>query len=98
MKAGTTVKRYLFWLLGILLFLLVLGFAVKNSGYVTVSYYLGYQWRAPLILVVLLFFALGGAVGMAASLGYVFRQKRDIRVLKRDLRRQVEKTEQGKAV
>ncbi len=91
------MKRLLFWLLGMLLFLLVLGFAVKNSGYVTVSYYLGFQWHTPLILVVLLSFMLGAVVGMVASLGYVFRQKRRLLALKRDLRRQVAQSGQGKS-
>jgi len=34
--------RYLSWLLGFVLFLLALGFAVKNSDAVVVHYYLGY--------------------------------------------------------
>ena len=78
--------RYLAWLLGFVLFLLSLGFAVKNSDAVIVHYYLGYQWQAPLVLVILVFFAAGVAVGVAASLGYIFRQRRDILALKRELR------------
>ena len=78
--------RYLSWLLGLLLFLLALGFAVKNSDAVVVHYYLGYQWQAPLALVILAFFCAGIAIGMAASLGLIFRKRREILALKREIR------------
>lgn len=78
--------RYLSWLLGFILFLLALGFAVKNSDAVVVHYYLGYQWQASLVLVILVFFFVGVAVGVAASLGFIFRQRREIISLKREMR------------
>lgn len=78
--------RYLSWLFGFVLFLLALGFAVKNSDTVVVNYYLGYQWQAPLVLVLLVSFIGGVAVGVAASLGYLFRQRREIFFLKREMR------------
>ncbi len=78
--------RYLSWLLGFILFLLAIGFAVKNGGAVVVHYYLGYQWQAPLVLVILAFFFAGVAVGVAASLGFIFRQRREIFSLKREIR------------
>ena len=78
--------RYLSWFLGVALFLLALGLAIKNSETITLNYYLGYQWQAPLVLMLLVFFCAGIAVGVAAVLGYVFRQRRDILLLKRELR------------
>lgn len=78
--------RYLSWLLGFVLFLLALGFAVKNSDAVMVNYYLGYQWQASLALVILVFFFAGVVVGVAASLGFIFRQRREIFFLKREMR------------
>jgi len=78
--------RYLSWLLGVALFLLALGFAIKNSDSVTLTYYLGYQWQAPLVLMLLVFFCAGVTVGVAAVLGFVFRQRREILLLKRELR------------
>ncbi len=80
------VMRYILRLLWVLLFLLALGFAVKNSETVTVSYYLGYQWQAPMVLVMLVCFGAGVATGVAASLSFIFRQKRNILALKRELR------------
>ncbi len=78
--------RYLSWSFGFVLFLLALGFAVKNSDAVVVNYYLGYQWQAPLVLVLLVFFIAGVAIGVAASLGFLFRQRREIFFLKREMR------------
>ena len=82
--------RYLSWLLGFVLFLLALGFAVKNSDTVVVHYYLGYRWQASLVLVILVFFFTGVAVGVAASLGFIFRQRREILSLKREMRARVQ--------
>ena len=78
--------RYLSWLLGFVLFLLALGFAVKNSDTVMVNYYLGYQWQAPMVLVALVFFFAGVVTGVAASLRFIFRQRREIFFLKREMR------------
>ena len=80
--------RYLLWLLKLALFVLILSFAVKNTDTVSVRYYLGYEWQAPLMLVLLVFFCLGAAVGIVASLTHVFGQRREIVALKRELRAQ----------
>jgi uncharacterized integral membrane protein len=80
--------RYLLWLLKFLLFVLVLSFAVKNTDPVTVRYYLGAEWRAPLVFVLLVFFCAGVAAGIAASLLHLFRQRREIVRLKREQRAQ----------
>jgi putative membrane protein len=78
--------RYLRWILKLALFVLVLGFALKNTDTVTVRYYLGGEWQSPLILVLLLAFCAGAAVGLAAGLAYAFRQRREIAALRRRLR------------
>jgi len=70
--------RYLMWFLRIALFLVLLGFTVKNAETVTVHYYFGYQWQAPLILIILLFFALGLVIGVMSCLGTILKQKREI--------------------
>jgi lipopolysaccharide assembly protein A len=77
--------RYIIWLLKLALFIVVLTFAVKNTAPVTVHYYLGAEWEAPLILVLLVFFALGAALGLLAGLGQQFRQRREIALLRREL-------------
>jgi putative membrane protein len=78
--------RYLSWLFKIILFLLLLGFAVKNTETAVLHYYLGYEWKAPLVLILLVFFCAGAAVGIIASLSYLFGQRREMLSLKRELR------------
>lgn len=77
--------KYLIWLLRALLFLLLLGFAVKNDEPVVVHYFFGYEWHASLVLVLLLFFAVGTAVGMLAILTNLLRQRKEISALKNEL-------------
>jgi len=78
--------RYLTWLLRITLFFVLLGFAVKNDQPVVLRYFFGYEWQASLVVVLLLFFATGVGIGMLAVLGNILRQRREIAVLKRELR------------
>jgi len=75
--------RYVLWIIKLLVFLLVLSFALKNSDSVTVHYYLGAEWQAPLIFVLLVAFCAGAAFGVLACLGQLFRQRREISRLKR---------------
>jgi len=78
--------KYIIWFFRAFLFLLLLGFAAKNDEPVVVRYFFGYEWHASLILVLLLFFAIGTAVGMLALLTGLLRQRREIAVLKKELR------------
>ena len=77
--------RYLIRLLKIALFVFLLGFAVKNSELVTLRYYFGYQWQMPLVLIILIFLAIGAALGVAACLGYLFRQRRELQKMRQSL-------------
>jgi uncharacterized integral membrane protein len=68
-------------------FLLFFGFALKNTDSVALRYFLGFEWQAPLVFMLLVFFGLGIASGAMASLTIIARQRREILALKRDLRR-----------
>lgn len=85
--------RFVTPIFGLLLFLLAVGFAVKNSEIVSLHYYLGFHWQAPLVVVLLVFFALGVAAGVAASFSYVFRQRRELLALKRELRQRAQESQ-----
>ncbi len=74
---------YLTWFVRIVLFLLLLGFAVKNADTVRLQYFFGHEWQAPLMLILLVFFTLGVAIGVLACLGKIFRQRREIATLKK---------------
>jgi uncharacterized integral membrane protein len=66
------------------LFFAVITFAVKNTDMVTVRYFLGWEWQSPLIFVMLITFCAGIALGLIAALPKLFRQRREITVLKRE--------------
>jgi lipopolysaccharide assembly protein A len=78
--------RYLRWILRIALFLFLLGFAIKNTDPVVVRYFLGWEWRAPLTLVLLVFFAGGAGLGALAGVGWLYNQRRELLQLRRELR------------
>jgi len=78
--------RYLVWLARAALFVVLLGFAVKNDQPVTLRYFFGYEWQASLVVALLLFFAAGAGVGVLAMLGNVLRQRREIATLRKELR------------
>ena len=78
--------RYLNWFLRVVLFIALLGFAVKNDQPITLRYFFGYEWQSSLVLVLLIFFAAGAAVGVLAMLANVLQQRREIARMKRDIR------------
>src|SRR5258706_14095957 len=73
------------WLLRVLLFLAVFAFALMNTGPVTLRFFLGLTWETPMILVLLLAFAFGAAIGFRACLSRMLGQLREINKLEREL-------------
>lgn len=70
------------WLLRAALFVVLLGFAVKNNSMVTLHFFFDAAWPLPLVAVMLIFFAAGAAAGLSAALGIFLRQRREILRLK----------------
>lgn len=58
--------RVLIWLAAVLLFFFLLAFALNNQHVVTVHWFFGHAWTAPMIVVVLSAFALGVVLSMLA--------------------------------
>jgi lipopolysaccharide assembly protein A len=81
-----TLVKQLSWLLRALLFLLIFGFALMNTDTVRLRFFLGQAWETPMIVVLLLFFALGAAIGVLACLSRLLGQRREIQKLQRALR------------
>ena len=73
-----TLTRYLGLLFKVLVFLLVLGFALKNSHTTTFYSYLDYVWQAPLIVMLGLAFVLGALTGALALAPTLFRLRREV--------------------
>jgi len=78
--------RYLKWLLRIMLFLLLLGWAVRNEQPVLLRFFFGYEWQTTLVVIMLSLFMLGVALGLAVSWGDSLRLRREMAALKRELR------------
>lgn len=77
--------RFISWLFQMFVFIVLLGFALKNSQPVTVYYFFGYEWQSTLVIVMLLFFSVGAVLGILATLGMWFRQRREVARLKREI-------------
>ena len=90
--------RAIAWILRIILFLALFLFALKNTESVSLRLYFDRVWQAPLILVLLVFFAAGAAMGVLATLATVFRQRREIARLQRELRSRPAKDSPGPPV
>jgi uncharacterized integral membrane protein len=63
---------------GIILFVFFFGFAIKNTQEARLDFFLGYELRGPLVLLLLGFFAAGAALGVLAMTPTVFRHRREL--------------------
>ncbi len=68
--------RALIWVVRGILFVILLGLAIKNSADVELRFFFDASWQAPLSLVVLIAFASGVLAGLLAFLPQWIRQRR----------------------
>lgn len=68
--------RFLVWLLRAFLFFALFAFALNNSQEVQVRWFFGHDWRSPLVIVVLIAFGLGCAVGVLAMVPAWWKHRR----------------------
>ena len=78
--------RVLTWVIRLAIFLFLLAFAARNSDPVTLRFYFDLAWQMPLVALLLAFFAAGALLGVAAALGVLIRQRREIGRLEREAR------------
>jgi uncharacterized integral membrane protein len=78
--------RVLSWLLRLAVFLVLMGFALSNTDTATLRFFgiPEFEWRAPMVLFLLLFFAAGLLLGAMATVPLLFRQRRRIGRLQKD--------------
>ena len=76
----------LLWGFRIFIFLFLFAFALKNTDPVGVRFFFDSVWQAPLIIIVLAFFAGGAVLGVMSLLGMVFNLRREVGRLKRELK------------
>jgi uncharacterized integral membrane protein len=77
--------RLLTWAIRVALFVLLLAFAAKNTDPVTLRFYFGLAWQAPLVAILLAFFAAGVALGLMAMLGTYLSQRRQVARLEKTM-------------
>lgn len=66
------------WILRFVVFAVLILFAIQNTELVNLKLAADYQWEAPLVVVLLIFFAAGTFLGMLALVGKLYRQGREI--------------------
>jgi putative membrane protein len=79
--------QILTWAVRLIVFIVLLAFAVKNTDPVTLRFYFDLVWQAPLVVVLFGVLAIGALFGLAATVGPLLRQRREIARLRRELRR-----------
>jgi uncharacterized integral membrane protein len=80
--------RIVTWAIRLLLFVLLLAFAAKNTEPVALRFYFDLVWQAPLIALLLAFFGAGALFGIAAALATLLRQRRELQRLRREAGRE----------
>ncbi|QLG87701.1 LapA family protein [Chitinibacter bivalviorum] len=80
--------HYLSWMIKLLVFVVLFGFAMHNAAPIDLHFFLGYAWNAPLAMILLVFFVIGAAFGILASFGQVIRLRRELVQLRKVSRTQ----------
>jgi len=68
--------RILVWLVRAAIFFTLFAFALNNLEPATVKWFSGYEWRAPMVFIVLAAFGLGCAFGIFAMVPSWWRHRR----------------------
>jgi uncharacterized integral membrane protein len=72
------------WAVRLIIFSFLLVFAIRNTQLTTLRFILDSAWEAPLVIILLAFFAGGAVLGALSVVGVIFRQRREIVRLKRE--------------
>ena len=67
--------KLLQWTLNAAVFFTLFAFALNNQHEAKVYFFFGTQWRSPMVLIVLLAFALGMVIGVLGMVPRCWRQK-----------------------
>jgi len=77
---GFISMRILSWFLRLVVFLLLFGLALNNLETVTLHLLFGTEWRTPMIVLLLVVFALGAVLGALALLPSWMRHRKQVRL------------------
>ncbi len=73
-----SAMKFIFRILMAMLFIIFFGFALKNTQEVGLRFFLDYEIRGPLVILLLIFFVAGFCFGVLAMMPVFFRQRRDL--------------------
>ena len=73
------------WAIRLVIFSFLVVFAVRNTDPVTLNFVLDHVWQAPLVIVLLAFFAAGAVLGVLSVVGVIYRQRREISHLRQQM-------------
>src|SRR5690606_14015207 len=83
---GELLMRYLVWILRLVVFVVVLMFALKNTGPVDIRFFADHVITGvPLIVVMLVVFVLGAVFGLLLAAPAIMRKRREAVRLRREL-------------
>lgn len=68
--------RFFVWLVRAFIFFTLFAFALNNQQPATVRWFFGVTWNAPMVIVVLVAFAAGCAIGVLAMVPSWWQQRR----------------------
>jgi lipopolysaccharide assembly protein A len=68
--------RLLVWLFRAFIFFALFAFALNNSQEASVRWFFGHEWRAPMVIIVLLAFGIGAALGVLAMVPAWWKHRR----------------------
>ena len=68
--------RVFIWIVRAAVFFSLFAFALNNQDAAVVRFYFGYEWRAPMVFIVLAAFGLGCAFGIFAMVPSWWRHRR----------------------
>ena len=70
--------RFLLKLVSVLVAIVFFGFAIKNTQEAALNFFLGYEIRGPLVLLLFGFFMIGAILGVLGMLPSFVRQRREL--------------------
>jgi uncharacterized integral membrane protein len=68
--------RLFVWLIRAFIFFTLFAFALNNQQPATVHWFFGVEWRSPMVIIVLVAFAAGCAIGVLAMVPSWWRHRR----------------------
>ena len=69
------MRKIIFWAVNVIIFALLFIFSLKNLDNITLKF-VGTQWDIPLIVLILIVFAVGCFVGAFAMLPFIWNQRK----------------------